>query len=575
MKLNIILLACLLLLFTVCRAQTRPDAAADTAFSNASGINNINVDRQTVNNLALLGQVWGFVKYHLPSVAAGKVNMDAELFRVMPAVISAKNSEDACAVLEKWVDGLGKPKICKSCKPIDSKDAIETPDYGILFDTKKVTKTLANKLSYILNNRNTGDNYYIKMADGIGNPVFQHELPYSQIKYPDAGVRLLTLFRYWNMIQYFYPYKHLIGADWNAVLYEFIPQFIGDRNESEYAMTAMKLIASIHDTHANIWGPPLKGVTSYRGDFAPPFLAKFIENKLVVAAFYSDTSKIKTLLKRGDVITSINGISVDSLIKKYLPVTPASNYERQLRDMPGNYLLRSSDSVFRFDVMRDNEVIKIQQQAVKYFKLHYALFSLPKDPGYYVLDGNIGYLYPGKYHSKNLADIKNTLGGTKGIIIDMRCYPSEFMPFTLVPYVKSGKASFVKFGRGSVDNPGLFKTGEPTAVPEGGEYKGKVVVIVNSETLSQSEYTTMALQSSPNVTVIGSKTAGADGDVCPITLPGGINTLISGLEILYPDGTETQRRGIKIDEQVKPTIAGIKDGRDELLERAKAIIGGK
>jgi C-terminal processing protease CtpA/Prc len=100
------------------------------------------------------------------------------------------------------------------------------------------------------------------------------------------------------------------------------------------------------------------------------------------------------------------------------------------------------------------------------------------------------------------------------------------------------------------------------------------VVIVNEESQSQAEYTTMAFQSADNVTVIGSTTAGADGNVSTIALPGGISTLISGLGILYPDGTETQRKGVKIDVVVKPTIEGIKAGRDELLEKAKSIILG-
>jgi C-terminal processing protease CtpA/Prc len=106
----------------------------------------------------------------------------------------------------------------------------------------------------------------------------------------------------------------------------------------------------------------------------------------------------------------------------------------------------------------------------------------------------------------------------------------------------------------------------------GNHYKGKVVVIVDAQTQSQAEYTTMAFQSSANVTVIGSTTAGADGNVSPIILPGGISTMISGLDVLYPDGTETQRKGVKIDIPLKPSIAGIKAGRDELLEKAKDII---
>lgn len=198
----------------------------------------------------------------------------------------------------------------------------------------------------------------------------------------------------------------------------------------------------------------------------------------------------------------------------------------------------------------------------------------PKSIGFYLIDKHIGYLYPAKYFNKDLPDIKKLFNGTKGIIIDMRCYPSEPMPFTFVPYIKTGDAPFVKFAHGDVNNPGLFVVIEPLKIKPQNEYKGKVVVIVNEETLSQAEYTTMAFQSSPNVIVIGSSTAGADGDVSAITLPGGISTMISGLGVLYPDGTVTQRKGVKIDEEIHPTIAGIKAGRDELLERAKAIIMG-
>jgi C-terminal processing protease CtpA/Prc len=78
----------------------------------------------------------------------------------------------------------------------------------------------------------------------------------------------------------------------------------------------------------------------------------------------------------------------------------------------------------------------------------------------------------------------------------------------------------------------------------------------------------MALRSSPNAIVLGSTTAGADGDVSRIPLPGGLNTMISGLGIFYPDGSPTQRVGIHVDVEVRPTIPGIRAGRDEVLEAA-------
>ena len=92
---------------------------------------------------------------------------------------------------------------------------------------------------------------------------------------------------------------------------------------------------------------------------------------------------------------------------------------------------------------------------------------------------------------------------------------------------------------------------------------------------SQAEYTTMAFQTAPNVCVIGSTTAGADGNVSTIILPGNLQTYISGIGVYYPDGTETQRVGIVPDIEVKPTIEGIRNGIDEPLQKAIEIINSE
>jgi C-terminal processing protease CtpA/Prc len=82
----------------------------------------------------------------------------------------------------------------------------------------------------------------------------------------------------------------------------------------------------------------------------------------------------------------------------------------------------------------------------------------------------------------------------------------------------------------------------------------------------------MAYRVHPNATVIGSKTAAADGNVSRFLLPGGINTMITGIGVYYPDGREKQRIGIVPDIEIKPTIQGIINGRDELMEKAIEVI---
>jgi hypothetical protein len=556
-----------------CKAIKLTKAQTDTAFSKKSGVDTVLLRQQQVKNLAVLGQIWGFVKYHHPAVAKGEVNMDAELFRVMPAILKATDRDGLSQALEQWINSLGNVSGCSNCQPRYGKDVIQKPEYGDVFNPSLLSPSLVAKLRNLLNNHHTNDHYYIDMVKDVGNPVFKNELAYNGMLYPDAGYRLLTLYRYWNMIQYFFPYKHLIGRNWNDVLTEYIPRFTNASNKTDYALTTLALIAEIHDTHAGIWSANA-ALSDYKGRQVLPFQAKFIEEKLVVTGYYADTLGVKQKFKVGDVITQIDGVNVNQLIKKYLPITPASNYETQLRDMPNAYLLRTAKKEVPLTILHDGQTLNINMATMERRKLNVSIDYNPdpKEPGYKVIDGNIGYVFPAKYYNKDLPQIKKLFAGTKGIIVDMRCYPSEFMPFTFVPYIKTGNAPFVKFTSGSIESPGSFSLGEKLANRGTNDYKGKVVVIVNGQTQSQAEYTTMAFQSSPNVTVIGSTTAGADGNVSSILLPGGISTMISGINVLYPDGTETQRKGVKIDVPLKPTILGIKAGRDELLDKAKEII---
>ena len=543
-------------------------AKTDTAFINSSKIKDFKLDVQTTNNLIATGQFWGFLKYHHPAIAKGDCNWDAELFRLLPTVINAKNNSELSLALEKFLDKLPKPELCKDCKTIANESYEIKPDYGLLFDKKIFKASLLEKLEYIKENRNTGRNYYVIMNPSTSNPIFKNENPYLKMSYSDVGYRILALYRYWAMINYFFPYKDVIGQDWNNVLKKSLPEFVDVKNELDYSKAVLKLIASVNDTHANLWSGS-KALNQFKGKYGAPLQAKFIEQKLVITALHTDTLDVKGKLKVGDIITSIQNKDVAELIKEYLPLTAASNYDTQLRDLPNNYLLRSNENSLKIKVERDGKSFEYDLPMGKLMQV-YKDPDFEKAEAFRLINENIGYVFPGKYKNAKLREIIKLFANTKGIIIDMRCYPSDFMPFTFGNYIKSSSTPFVKFSIGNPAYPGAFKFSN--AINNGemnhDNYKGKVVIIVNSTSQSQAEYTTMAFQSSPNVKVIGSKTAGADGDVSPIVLPGGLRTMISGIGVFYPDGKPTQRVGVRIDEVIYPTINGIKEGKDELLEKA-------
>jgi hypothetical protein len=196
------------------------------------------------------------------------------------------------------------------------------------------------------------------------------------------------------------------------------------------------------------------------------------------------------------------------------------------------------------------------------------------DTCYKLIDEDIAYIYPGAFKNEYLPANMREVRKTKGLIIDFRCYPLDFLVFSLSEYLFPKKTPFARFSSTSLETPGLFKIGTELQAGKKNKdyYKGKVVILVNEITQSSAEYHSMAFRAAPGAMVIGSTTAGADGNVSFFFLPGGIKTAISGIGVYYPDGGETQRVGIVPDIEVRPTIEGVRSGRDELLERAIQFI---
>ncbi|MFD2588152.1 S41 family peptidase [Croceitalea marina] len=544
-------------------------AQLDKEFDNGSLIEFSNLTTDNIENLELLGRVWGFLKYHHSEIANGNYNWDYELFRFLPQYVKAENTIKRDKLLLDWIDSFGQVKECTKCQPTDE-DAFLKPDMEWI---NNQSADLKNKLLYVYNNRSQGKHYYIGMTTNVGNPEFKNENPYSNMPYPDDGFRLLSLYRYWNMINYFFPYKHLMDEDWNKKLKNYIPLFINAKNELEYELATVQIIGDIQDTHANLWGGADK-IDEWKGSNYPPIHVRFIENHLVVTDYYNQELKNEVGLKIGDVITKINGNPIDKIVNEKSKYYPASNEPTRLRDISAD-LLRSNSNNIEIEIVSGNS--KPQTKNLKLYPKDsldiYRWYKKSDGKSFKMLDNNIGYVTLQTIKEDDIAQIKDEFKNTKGIIIDIRNYPSTFVPFSLGSYFVSSFTPFVKFTNGNVDNPGEFTFTSNLEIPSQGKtYKGKLVVLVNELSQSQAEYTSMAFRAGDNTTIIGSTTAGADGNVSAIMLPGGLRTMISGIGVNYPNGDETQRIGIVPDIEVEPTIEGIRQKKDELLEKAIEII---
>ena len=548
------------------RKETKADK--DKEFDEGSEIPIITLDEKSEHDLYQLGLIWGFLKYYHPAIAKGDLNWDYELFRILPQVLSVKDNSERDKLLTDWIRNLG------ACEPMEMK-ALETdvklsPDLNWISNSG-FSASLVTELEKVRDAKRDGDHYYVSFVAGVGNPKFNEDA-YAGMNYPDAGFRILTLYRYWNIIQYYFPYKNLIEEDWKGVLEEFITKFNSAENELEYKLISLELIARVHDTHANIWGNDNALNKEWGLNYAPIELA-FIEDKAVVIGYFNDKSGKETGLQVGDIIETVNNESVSEIVKRQLKYTAASNYPTQLRDL-AKKLLRTNASSIEVGFVRDKDIENKTINTYPPGELDIYKQNQEKDSCFKLINDKIAYLTNGTCKKEHLPILWEEIKNTRGLIIDIRNYPSDFIIYDLSSYLIGESIPFVKFSVGSTITPRLFTFGNTlNAGKENGEYyKGKVVILVNEASQSSAEFHSMAYRVHPNARVIGSTTAGADGNVSGFNLPGNIRTMISGIGVYYPDGAETQRIGIVPDIVCTPTIESVKQNRDLLMEKAIEII---
>ena len=537
---------------------------------------NVNLDslltKQQVENLFALSKVWGFLKYHHPEVAKGKENFDKDLFKVMPSIANATDNNKRDELLLNWINSLGdENKSGIADQPSETNVHIK-PNLGWISNKKLFSEVLINKLNNIYRHRNKDKNAYIKLMPNVGNPDFGGEEKYTGMTADDDGLRMLALFRYWNIIEYYFPSKYLIKENWDAVLKEFIPQFAANKTTIGYKLTCLKLINRIHDTHGNIYGD--KDLNRYFGEKYSNIKAKIIDGKLIAVSLLHDSLGGFEKIKPGDEILSINNKTIAAWRAEREPLLCASNPTAADRNFAAGLLRGNGDELnigFVHHGKKENLALKLYPPAVIYKSAN----NMQK-PMFRFLNDSIGYITLANIKSDSLKKIFKNFAATKGIVIDIRNYPSEFMPFAMAQYLKPAPSQFVKFTQGNINNPGLFNftPSLSNGLSSTDYYKGKIVILIDDRTQSQAEYTTMALQTAPGSVVMGSQTAGADGNVSTVPFPGGFGSYISGIGVFYPDGKETQGIGIVPDIELKQTRQGIKKGIDELLEKAIQYIAG-
>ena len=554
---------------------------------------------QEIQNFEKLCKVWGYTKYTHPAFLSGEKDWDAELFALIPQIQQANESEEVNEILNEWLLSLGEIKY-ETDKPVQEWENAEKEDIVVIaetdwiFDEKYLGKELSENMLPLTEPIPDVKRYYAPINFDKGwyaaviqpYTMFTQEKFYDNMDYSDVKYRLLGLFRLWNVMEYYNPNIDVIDNDWEDLLPVFIEKMLSNSDEQSYHLTIAELSSNLQDAHVGF------GVKDFlKNEFGKYWLSNveftYAEGEVVVV----QTLDGDDTLQSGDIIRKLDGIDIKERIemgKKYCSV-PADDKIVNALEL---YLLRTHSETPEITIIRDGQEMTLTVKADESVPLEtgstYGVKHHNGTPSpYEIIEGNIGVINPGFMNYKtgvnNANDIHyilamEALKDTDGLIIDLRQYPGNSWT-CLTPYVfdepEVGQiiASFSKAVPGSyikesVDvNISKFRSSY--------YYDKEIVILIDEHSQSAPEYSALFLSGAENVTLIGSNTAGATGYCLILPLPCGHGVMYTVQKSYTPGGEQLNRVGITPDIEVKPTIQGIKEGRDELKEAAVEFLKSK
>ena len=527
-------------------------------------------------------QIWGLLKYHHPEISKGKLNWNQEFITLYDKIEKIETNEQLNQELLSWITGFESESTKKLYKKkVYDQQKLFTKNYDYSWiETSNFNPILISKLHQIRENSNYGDFY--ASIDKLNNFInFKNDKGFDSFNYRIKSHRILFLASFWNVMKYWNVNIYLTDEPWSEVLKNLQLDFINADTEEKFEFAKMKLFSKLNDSHSDYFNDYIfKNVYNRFASFG----GKLINDSLLVTTLHSKSLAAKDNIKLKDVIYEIESKSVkDYFYEKFKDFGSTSNLNNA-RNIYSYYWLLSSNK----DSMHVRFISADKKIESKYVKLYeYETYkpeekeniSIPKQETFYELNTDIGFINLGKISKKELKTAFYSFANKKGIIIDLRNYPTKVNEDDIAKYLYPKKKIFVKIlapskpslGNYDMQAPLKFLKNPFAAGSKNRKYfKGKIVLMVNRSTGSRAEYFAMLIQQSPNCTAIGEQTFGAIMNRIEITLSDKTTIDFTGMGAFYPNDIGVQRNGIKIDYEVKESAKNYNP--NQYIEEAIKII---
>jgi len=375
----------------------------------------------------------------------------------------------------------------------------------------------------------------------------------------DLDVWLADTLAAWNVFRHFYPYWTEADVDWDGLLAAHIANAYSARSRDAQWRALQLLVADARDGHGLVIDsgrPPLGAL---------PVQLRIIEGELVVTA-----TAIRDI-PVGTVITAVNGVAASERIAQEMKLASGTMQWKQVLAARRIAVCERGAAVKvtftpAMEPAQELETPCDQQQQ-----------PAEKRPDSMTeIAPGIWYVDLTRTTIEQATPILPKLASAAGIVFDLRGYPTNIGAWIL-PYLITAANNDNWMHIANIVGPFGRISGWQSfgwrLTPASPHFGARRVFLTDARAISYAESVMGHVADLKLATIIGSTTAGTNGNVVTFTVPSGFAIRFTGMLVTGHDGRAQHHLvGVKPDIQLEPTIAGIRAGRDELLEQALAVL---
>ncbi len=393
----------------------------------------------------------------------------------------------------------------------------------------------------------------------------------SSLSAKDPALRLADVIITWNVVQHFYPYLDVVDANWDQTLTRSLQRAEADTSSRQFLRTLRRMMVPMKDGHANV-SHPSDSLTA-----GLPLRFDRIEERVIVADTIS-YDESENCARPGDVLTALNDTPAEAVLRRAKRALSGSPQWKTLQALlhlgegpPGSTAqleLHRQGRDIECQVPRatDGTNQKWQQQ------LHFEPRPAPID----TLSNDVRYVDLTRVENQDLRPLLDTLAQVESVIFDVRGYPvggsRELLRHLSPDTLRSAHFEVPQIIYPDQQDAVGYTDGRWTLPPKKPQLTSQIAFLTDARAISFAESIMGIVEHYDLGMIVGQPTAGTNGNVNPLELPGGYQVYWTGMRVRKHDGSQHHLIGIQPDIEAERTIEGMRNGRDEVLQKGLEVV---